>query len=134
MTKFHTNVSMFRQARKRTNALGIRDDNYCAVLAYAQATNVGYSVAYETLQEFGREHGKGFHRDGVTKLMESIGAEWVWMLPKGTMTIREFTEAFPLGNYYVSLDSHACAVVDGIVLDNFFNVGRIVYSAWKMPL
>lgn len=135
MLIFEPNTSMLRQAKRNTNSLGIRDDNYCSVVAVALAFDIGYMAAYNILSSLGREHRKATPKSVVHDCMTYAKAEWVWILEP--TTIKEFVQQHLEGRYYVSIQqgdeySHACAVVDGIVLDNEFDSGTMVLSAWKI--
>lgn len=121
-----------------------KDRNFCTVAALALTLDWSFGKAHRWMAK----HGKRKHRNGVyihrwqpavTAAAQSVGKQFndgdYHVLPNGkTMTLSRFCKEYPRGIFYLQVNRHAVAVVDGQMLDWTAETAgrRKIYSSLKL--
>ena len=146
--------SIYQEVNKLGSAVKQEGDrNACTVYSFAACFQVPYDVAYEYASTmWGRFKGKGVstHRIMITfghtreSIREVLGrpvnmvrARQDYKQPSGEiisrqMTLSTFCKQYPKGTYFVLVDRHALAIIDGEILDHSDMPKRRIKHAWKI--
>lgn len=136
------------------------ENNDCAVVALAHAGNMSYDDAHAFWELHGRKRGRGTYTGRVMPygaFEEKVFAEAGFKATKvggggglkafdyssGSCkpvyadgwfrgTLRSFCRRFPTGRFFVSVSSHALAVVDGVIVDHTSNDLRRIRNAYRI--
>lgn len=131
-------------------AAGRRGDaRDCAARAISIATGMGYSKAYELINDMakcerrskrraGRSHARtGVHRATMRRIMAALGWHWTPTMKIGEgCTVHLSADELPAGRIIVSLSRHYAAVIDGELHDTHDcsrEGTRCVYGYWSEP-
>ena len=131
-----------RQDFKELRQVGInayKDRNFCTVAALAMTLDWSFGKAHRWMAKkpFNRKHGRGMWigawRPAIEAAAESVGKRFVEgdyhvIVPKRrdgtpnlravkTMTLSRFCKENPRGTFYVQVNGHAVAIVDGVMHD-----------------
>lgn len=111
----------------------IRDEmgetNDCTVVSLAQVLDVPYEAAHEAMARLaGRENGKGASPFPLAMRFPSVFVQ-VPLPRDGDITLAEFCRVHSVGRYWVGVDGHQLAVINGKVVDHSRRVRRRVWSA-----
>lgn len=125
-----------------------KDNNNCTVLALKSVTGWSEAKCYSILKKMGRKDGKGF--DIVSAIsntdfeINGVNFEPVINVYKdafecthgyydNTPTVRAFAKANPEGVFYVVVNSHALAIINGVVVDNVVSgLGKQIKCAFRI--
>lgn len=121
-----------------------KDRGFCTVAALALTLDWSFGKAHRWMEK----HAKRKHRNGVyvsywqpaiTAAAESVGKQFIetdhHVLPYGkTMTLARFCKEYPRGIFYIQVNRHAVAVVDGQMLDWTAQTAgrRKIYKTFKL--
>jgi hypothetical protein len=118
--------------------------NNCVPKALAALTRKPYTEVYGYLEYKGRRQGKGtprFISEAFLKengFVRMISTQIIKKYVNGgvevfrQMTLATFAKTYTSGRYMVYVRSHAVAVIDGKILDDWNSAGRRVTGAWEM--
>lgn len=118
--------------------------NNCVPKALAALTRRPYDEVYNYLSDKGRKHGKGtprFMSEAFLKENGFIKLEWSQITQvynnggygvTRKMTLATFAKVYTTGRYMVYVRSHAVAVIDGKIMDDWNSSGRRVTAAWEL--
>jgi hypothetical protein len=118
--------------------------NNCVPKALAALTQRPYPEVYNYLSGRGRRHGKGTRRVDSEAFLKDNGfvkLEWSQITQvynnggygvTRQMTLATFAKVYTKGHFMVYVRSHAVAVIDGKILDDWNSAGRRVTGAWEM--
>lgn len=114
-------------AGKSKSQHGSHERRDCTVRAVAHAFNFSYEEAHERLRKMGRRDGKGFYSHiiasgfGMDRLTQFNGK-----------TVAQVLKSIPAGRYYVQINRHAFAIVDGKIHDTILASPRTrVHGVWQ---
>jgi hypothetical protein len=118
---------------------GMKDDNACTVRALANAAEITFPEAYETLKKYGRKDMHGAFPDVFVPAYKDYGFELaatfgttnsaiymarMFKVPrKAGITLSRILPYLKDGSYIVTVTGHALAVVDGEIIDTVSNSG-----------
>ena len=104
-----------------------KDNGFCTVAALAMTLDWSFGKSYRWMEKHGnRKHGRGMYimawRPAIEAAAKSVGKRFVesdWHeLPDGRhMTLSRFCKENPTGTFYVQVNKHAVAIVDGVMHD-----------------
>lgn len=104
-----------------------KDRNFCTVAALALTLDWSFGKAHRWMAKVGkRKHRNGMYimawRPTIELAAKSVGKRFVdgnyHILPNGkNMTLARFCKEYPRGIFYLQVNRHAVAVVDGQMLD-----------------
>ena len=104
-----------------------KDRNFCTVAALAMTLDWSFGKAHRWMAKNGnRKQGRGMYimawRPAIEEAAETVGKRFVegnWHeLANGkTMTLKRFCKEYPTGTFYVQVNKHAVAIVDGVMHD-----------------
>lgn len=97
-----------------------QDDNSCTVNALSITTGTKYEVCYRLVKASGRPKGEGYFPRIILDHCKQYGINSTPVL-KRKVSIKTFCKNNPKGKFYVATDTHAFAIVDGVVKD------------WRLP-
>lgn len=108
----------------------------CCIRALALATDSEWIKAYDFLsakarRDFAVPNDSGFFR----KWLVENGAVWQAckaVKGKKRMTVLQFAQTHPTGNYIVDIANHACACVGGVIKDSWNCGGKCVVGFYDM--
>jgi hypothetical protein len=118
--------------------------NNCVPKALTALTHKPYTEVYEYLKDRGRRHGRGTPRFMSESFLTENGfvrLEWSQITQvynnggygvTRRMTLATFAKTYTSGRYMVYVRSHAVAVIDGKIMDDWNSAGRRVTSAWEL--
>jgi hypothetical protein len=110
-----------------TAVVNYKDTNFCTVAALAMTLDWSYGKAHRWMSK----HGNRFHRRGmyimawrpaIEGAAKSVGKRFFegdyHLRGDGrAMTLSRFCKEHPTGTYYVQVNRHAVAIVDGVMHD-----------------
>lgn len=117
------------------------DRNNCVPKALTALTGESYKQVDDYLKARGRKKGKGTPHKASRSFLQERGFT---QLPALSLTKRyyggvvrkmkvaSFAKAFPKGKFIVYVRSHAIAVIDGRILDDWNSSSRVVREAWQI--
>jgi len=117
------------------------DNNNCTVVAISQALNVPMEEAYEALENAGRKHGSGAYMNQVKVAVQSLGGK---VLTQGykildleiklrkTITVRTVGEWLWEGRYIMATQTHAFALVHGMIHDWCHDSKSQIHTVYKI--
>lgn len=129
------------------------DNNSCTVKALSATFGISYDEAYEyAAKTWGRVKGKGVFTSSILRsfpdsfdssrtvfgtTVERVKATKDYKQPDKTiktrkMTLATFATTYKTGTYYILVNGHALAVIDGEVVDFKEELGRKVKYAWRV--
>ena len=129
------------------------DNNACTVYSFAACFRVPYDIAYEyAAKKWKRIKGRGVTTRNIMstfgttpqtakevfgKLVQMVEATQGYKQPSGAvierqMTLSTFCKNYPTGTYYVLVDRHALAIIDGEVIDHTDKPKRRIKQAWQI--
>lgn len=112
------------------SAMGEKSD--CTVVSLAQVLDVPYEAAHEAMARLaGREHGKPARGCILAIKLPAVFVK-VQLPSDGNITLAEFCRVHNVGRYWVGVDGHRLAVINGKVVDHSRGVRRRVWSAYKV--
>ena len=118
-----------------------KETNDCTVRALVNSAGIPYAEAHKLMKKHGRRDRHGATMTSIKNCLmefnatrvERIGAKWEFEGKGRKVSLKTFCKFFNKGSYYVVLNTHALAVVDGIIHDSFQNLaGRRIDAVWKM--
>lgn len=134
---------MANKVKKTTQTSTTNDDNNCTVLALKSVTGWTEKKCQTILAKAGRKKDKGFaitqylkHSKKIEDVQFTKIAEPNWYRNNNTYALKDFATHRNKGVYYVVTNTHALAIVDGVIVDNLTGrqAGdrRHVQHAWKV--
>ena len=96
------------------------DNNSCTVNALSITTGTKYEVCYRIVQASGRARDEGYFPSIILDHCEKYGIRSTPVL-KRKVSIKTFCKNNPKGKFYVATNTHAFAIVDGVIKD------------WRLP-
>lgn len=115
----------------------------CVARAFSIASGIPYGDVYARLAEMSASAGgRRSARDGVKpsvmrKYAAEIGMVWTPTMSIGSgCRVHLRSSELPAGRLVARLSGHVCAVVDGVIHDNYDpsrGGTRCVYGFWSMP-
>ena len=126
-----------------TAVVNYKDRNFCTVAALALTLDWSFGKAHRWMAKHGRKQGRGMYimawRPAIEAAAKSAGKRFVegdWHeLPSGkTMTLSRFCKENPRGTFYVQVNQHALAIVDGVMHDWTAQTAgrRKIYTSFKL--
>jgi len=117
---------MKNEVKKTTQISTTNDDNNCTVLALKSVTGWPEKQCQTILAEGGRQINKGFNIMGffdkckgkVKDVKFTKVNDCRYYRNNDTITLKNFATHRNKGVYYVTTNSHALAIIDGIIVDN----------------
>ena len=118
-----------RQDFKQLQSLAIeqyKDRNFCTVAALSMTLDWSFGKAHRHMKKHGRKQGRGMFvsiwRPAIQEAAESTGkrfkeGHWHIRGDGRAMTLGRFCKEYPTGTYYVQVNRHAVAIVDGVMHD-----------------
>lgn len=116
----------YNEAR-RVGLTAYKDKGFCTVIALAMTLDWSFGKAHRWMAKHGnRQNRSGMYimqwRPAIEAAAKSVGKkfwEGDWhVLPNGkTMTLSRFCKENPRGTFYVQVNHHAVAIVDGVMHD-----------------
>ena len=133
----------------------IGDTNYCTVSALSATFGVSANDAYEyaavawkrrrgrgvttnvMLQSFPQAEGFSYAKEVMGKDVIRVKAEQDYKQPDGSiktraMNLSTFAKKFKRGKYYILVQGHALAVINGEIVDHTDKPKRRIRYAWKI--
>jgi hypothetical protein len=133
----------------------VGDTNYCTVSALSASFSISADEAYEyAASKWKRKRYKGVPTitmlqsfpcaEGFSQAKEVMGrdvirvkAEQDYKQPDGSiktrsMTLSTFAKKFKRGKFYILVQGHALAVIDGEIVDHTDKPKRRIRYAWKV--
>lgn len=99
----------------------------CTVRALTVTTPLTYQEAHQVMQQHGRAPRHGLSTYRIREALRSLADrgiisntayDWTNIGAK-RMTLGQFIDQHPTGNYYIVIRSHALGVVNGVIHDTF---------------
>ena len=126
-----------------TAVVNYKDRNFCTVAALAMTLDWSFGKAHRHMAKAGRKTGRGMFisawRPAIEAAAESAGKRFkqghYHILGDGrTMTLKRFCKEYPTGTYYIQVNQHALAIVDGVMHDWTANTAgrRKIHSSFKL--
>jgi hypothetical protein len=100
------------------------ENNDCGVTSIAIATGVGYSKAWQVLNELGRAKGEGTFNRTMHKAIKTMGFKSMELQFRTPITLARFIKLHNRGRYVVYTKDHAVAIVDGKLFDSSMTHGK----------
>ena len=110
-----------------TAVVNYKDRNFCTVAALAMTLDWSFGKAHRWMAKHGkRKTGRGMYimawRPCIEMAAKSVGKRFkeghYHVLGDGrSMTLKRFCKEYPTGTYYVQVNAHAVAIVDGVMHD-----------------
>lgn len=94
-----------------------KDTNCCAVVAVANACDVGIGKAFHLLNSLGRVTGKGTPPAMSKRAIQKLGFSFEYDHDYNGLTVNQLSKVIPKGTYLVSVRRHVFTIKDGKVLD-----------------
>ena len=105
-----------------------KDRGFCTVAALAMTLDWSFGKAHRWMAKkpFNRKPGRGMYltagRPAIEAAAESVGksfkeGNWHIRGDGRAMTLSRFCKEYPTGAYYVQVNRHAVAIVDGVMHD-----------------
>lgn len=115
----------------------IRQDNDCTIIAFMRCFNTTYDRARDYLKKHGKPDNKGMFLHDLVKAFKGLqnnkAIEVFYSNRKvKPLQCKKFVEQHPEGTYYILYNTHAAAVVDGVLYDHKDSSRRFVKVAWKI--
>ena len=110
----------------QTAVVNYKDRNFCTVAALAMTLDWSFGKAHRHMAKAGRKTGRGMFvsvwRPAIQAAAEGTGKRFLegdyHRLPDGrAMTLKRFCKEYPTGTYYIQVNRHAVAIVDGVMHD-----------------
>ena len=125
-----------KEVRKYINLTG--DKGYCTISALHFVTGESMYNCVSYMKAFGRVYQKGMNLIQIERALRgnkkySFNISKYGTIKEG-LTINQFVRKHPLGNYYVIVNEHALAICDGVVIDCYNDLNRIIEKVWKCVL
>jgi hypothetical protein len=121
-----------------------KDTNFCTVAALAMTLDWSFGKAHRWMTKNGnRKHGRGMYimawRPAIEAAAKSVGkrfieGDWHELANGKTMTLKRFCKENPRGTFYVQVNKHAVAIVDGVMHDWTAETAgrRKIYTSFKL--
>jgi hypothetical protein len=98
-----------------------RENNSCTVVALACTLDWSYGKAHRHMAKHGRKNRRGMHMETWLPALEEAAAKEGKTVrelngPRG-MTIGRFAKEYPKGTYYIRVNKHAVAIINGVMQD-----------------
>ena len=109
-----------------TAVVNYKDRNFCTVAALALTLDWSFGKAHRHMAKYGRKNGRGMYimawRPAIEAAAKGAGKRFVegdyHLRGDGrAMTLSRFCKEYPTGTYYVQVNQHAVAIVDGVMHD-----------------
>ena len=110
-----------------TAVVNYKDGNFCTVAALAMTLDWSFGKAHRWMAKHGkRKTGRGMYimawRPCIEMAARSVGKRFIQgdyhTLDDGrSMTLKRFCKEYPTGTYYVQVNAHAVAIVNGVMHD-----------------
>ena len=109
-----------------TAVVNYKDRNFCTVAALAMTLDWSFGKAHRHMKKHGRKQGRGMYvrvwRPAIQEAAENVGKRFTegdyHLRGDGrAMTLSRFCKEYPTGTYYVQVNRHAVAIVDGVMHD-----------------
>lgn len=114
-----------------------KQQNDCAVIAYAIVTGQPYDIVYDRFATGGRRSFRGTDDGFLHALMNQErweGQTFPAIKGQRRMNPPTFVARFPEGRYLVSTARHLSAVIEGVWRDTFAPFeDRCIYRVWRFP-
>lgn len=120
--KIYIDLNKFRTVKGEAND--------CCVTALATATGVGYTKAWQTLRELGREKRKGVYTSIVRKAATALGFSATEWQPAKPITLARFLKIHKRGRFIAYTKDHAISVVDGKMFDANMTHGKTLIQGF----
>jgi len=126
-----------------TALVDYKDFSFCTVAALAMTLDWSFGKAHRHMAKAGRKNGRGMFRNvwgpAIQEAAESTGKRFkeghYHILGDGrAMTLKRFCKEYPTGTYYIQVNQHALAIVDGVMHDWTANTAgrRKIISSFKL--
>lgn len=120
-----------------------KDRGFCTVAALAMTLDWSFGKAHRWMAKAGRKNGRGMYigawRPAIEAAAESVGkrfyeGDWHELANGKTMTLSRFCKENPRGTFYVQVNRHAVAIVDGVMHDWTANTAgrRKIITSFKL--
>lgn len=109
-----------------TAVVNYKDRNFCTVAALAMTLDWSFGKAHRHMSKHGRKQGRGMFimawRPAIEAAAKGVGKRFTegdyHLRGDGrAMTLGRFCKEYPTGTYYVQVNRHAVAIVDGVMHD-----------------
>ena len=109
-----------------TGVVKYKDRNFCTVAALALTLDWSFGKAHRHMAKAGRKTGHGMYimswRPAIEAAAKSVGKRFTegdyHLRGDGrAMTLSRFCKEYPRGTFYVQVNRHAVAIVDGVMHD-----------------
>ena len=120
-----------------------KDRGFCTVAGLAMTLDWSFGKAHRWMAKHGRKNRSGMFimewRPAIEAAAKSVGKRFDeddWhKLPNGkSMTLSRFCKENPRGTFYVQVNQHALAIVDGVMHDWTADTAgrRKIYTSFKL--
>lgn len=113
---------------------GDRENNDCTIIAFAKVFNVDYKIVSDHLLKFGKKRNRGMTYTQIVAFLETLtkfkAIPVKGRLPK--LQCKKFIQQNPTGTYFVTYNTHALAIIDGILYDHSDTTRRFIENAWRI--
>jgi ABC-type bacteriocin/lantibiotic exporter with double-glycine peptidase domain len=104
--------------RYNTKSYPHKERSDCGVRALAAACGIPYAKAHKALAKAGRKKAQGTHPYQLVRAATSLGIACRMVSARPMKpTLKQFVRTFRTGRHLVISQTHALAVVNGIVVD-----------------
>ena len=115
----------YNEAR-RVGLTAYKDRNFCTVAALAMTLDWSFGKAHRWMAKHGRQNRNGMWinewRPAIEAAAEKVGkrfkeGHWHIRGDGRAMTLSWFCKEYPRGTFYVQVNQHVVAIVDGVMHD-----------------
>lgn len=107
--------------------------NDCTIRAISLATGETWNDTYKELSDFARMQGSML--DDVMYIdsyLDKMFDKIYQRNNKKKLTVREFTQQYPIGIFLITMRGHITCCIDGTIYDTFYPGDRLVWEAYKV--